>query len=546
MMTRSFAFLVPALAIALVPARSTFDMAAETARIRTHLATAEAELRRADVSVLTDAQRRARLRNLDVLHQYWVHGVFPVNTDFPGHLVPYFVDRFGTRCAMAYLIERSGRGDLVARIAGTHNAYIGQLKGDAELGAWLRDNGLSVAEAARIQPTYRSPVEDFTGRWEGVARFRHRDSTSLQYVMNDIPSDEPGGINYAPPPRWRLTFADHDPVTLRVVTFGGDSLVMQSGPLTSAVGLGVGVTSLRTTMHYGGSVLTGTIEIGYSSGAIARAQTRATLDCPGPPAPRDVVAFVRHADLSKVRCVMQTGSLLNGQGMLFSVTYRVGSISGDPATRFVLRWRTRVRWLLPEAGPVPDTLPDAETFRAGPRDTALVAPAVLKGMTTFGQRLPWARTLLSHPDVPRFILLGLIAALQDTVDEGLANLLVTTPAVTQDPRLMATLAHLPVAPDSELRNRDGSTAYITAATGYAGARDAADIFLWNHALALIAAPGTSNDVLLTIATWDERHRYMCGGGDPRSQIFAALRARATQDRDTTILAALARAHGICG
>src|SRR5258708_1065361 len=179
MAVRSLSVLViPALAVAVLPIRPMVDVTAlETARVRTHLATVEAELRTKDVSALTPAQRQARVRNLDVLHEYWVHAVFPVNTDFPGRRVPYFVDRYGTRCAMAYLIEQAGRGDVVARIAATHNnAYVHDLQDDPELTAWLRTNGLTAAEAPRIQPSYGSPSADFPGRGEGKAGFGPRGS----------------------------------------------------------------------------------------------------------------------------------------------------------------------------------------------------------------------------------------------------------------------------------------------------------------------------------------------------------------------------------
>jgi hypothetical protein len=57
---------------------------------------------------------------------------------------------------MAYLIERSGWGDLVDRVASTRNyAYIPELADDPALVAWLDSVGLSVTEAARIQPEYR-------------------------------------------------------------------------------------------------------------------------------------------------------------------------------------------------------------------------------------------------------------------------------------------------------------------------------------------------------------------------------------------------------
>src|SRR3989449_4116414 len=148
---------IPVLVGAAVAPSSPTDLPAigETARIRTHLAVVERELRAKDVSSLTVAQRAARARNLDVLHEYWMRGIFPQNTDFPGQRVPYFIDRYGTRCAMAYLIEQSGGGDLVTRVAATHNnARIPELRTDPDLGAWLWRNGITLEEAARIQPAY--------------------------------------------------------------------------------------------------------------------------------------------------------------------------------------------------------------------------------------------------------------------------------------------------------------------------------------------------------------------------------------------------------
>jgi len=148
---------IPLIIGAAVAPSSPADLPAigETARIRTHLATVERELRAKDVSSLTVAQRAARTRNLDVLHEYWIRGIFPRNTDFPGERVPYFIDRYGTRCAMAYLIEQSGHGDFVARVAAAHNnARIWELQDDPALVAWLDQNGMTLAEAARVQPAY--------------------------------------------------------------------------------------------------------------------------------------------------------------------------------------------------------------------------------------------------------------------------------------------------------------------------------------------------------------------------------------------------------
>ena len=96
-------FLAAVLGCALVAAASYSPRAdfaaAEQARIRAHLDSVERELRAKDVSTLTPTQRAARLRNLAILHVYWIRGVFPQNTDFPGQRVPYFIDRYGKEAA---------------------------------------------------------------------------------------------------------------------------------------------------------------------------------------------------------------------------------------------------------------------------------------------------------------------------------------------------------------------------------------------------------------------------------------------------------------
>jgi hypothetical protein len=129
-------------------------------RVRAHFDSAEREVRSHPVGRLSQAQRAARARALDRLHAYAARGVFPRNWHFPGAFVPSFVDdRTGTRCGMAYLIEESGSSGFVARIAATNNnASILDLRDDAELLSWLERNGLTLEEAARIQPTYCGPV----------------------------------------------------------------------------------------------------------------------------------------------------------------------------------------------------------------------------------------------------------------------------------------------------------------------------------------------------------------------------------------------------
>ena len=134
---------------------STDPTHSEQVRLRTHFDSVLIELRARDVSSLTADQRDSRDGLIEWLAEYRVAGRFPLNDRYANEPTPIFRDARGATCAMAYLIERSGRADIVDRIAETRNlAYIGELTDDAALVAWLDRSGLSVAEAARIQPAY--------------------------------------------------------------------------------------------------------------------------------------------------------------------------------------------------------------------------------------------------------------------------------------------------------------------------------------------------------------------------------------------------------
>ena len=127
----------------------------EVARLRAHFDSVDIELRTRDVSHLSAVRRASRARLIAWLREYRDAGQFPVNDKFADRMVPFFRDSKGTLCAMAYLIDRSGRADIVDHIAKTrNNAFIRELTDDVELVAWLDASGLSVAEAARIQPAY--------------------------------------------------------------------------------------------------------------------------------------------------------------------------------------------------------------------------------------------------------------------------------------------------------------------------------------------------------------------------------------------------------
>lgn len=127
----------------------------ETARVQRHLEAVGLELLAGDVSHLAPAQREARSRYISALFEYSDAGVFPHNHQVTGEHVPVFIDEHGTHCAVGYLIARSGHPELARRIAEMRNlATVPELAADAELAAWLGSAGLSIEEAARIQPRY--------------------------------------------------------------------------------------------------------------------------------------------------------------------------------------------------------------------------------------------------------------------------------------------------------------------------------------------------------------------------------------------------------
>ncbi len=152
---------------------------AEIARIQHHFDGALELLSVRDLSGLTSAQRANRARAAEELAKYRDRGLFPHNYDFPGRAVPYFVDRkTGVVCALGNLIEKSGRRDLVDRVAKlNNNVWVYELAEDKEFRAWLDENGLTLYEAARIQMPYMMPVGE--ARREGNALVGAAGATTL-------------------------------------------------------------------------------------------------------------------------------------------------------------------------------------------------------------------------------------------------------------------------------------------------------------------------------------------------------------------------------
>ena len=154
----------------------------EVARLRAHFDSVDAELRHANALQLTASQRTARATLIGWLREYRDAGRFPRNDRFPEFAMPFFRDGHGALCAMAYLIERSGRRDLVDRIAMTrNNAFIAELANDPALRVWLDSVGVSLTEAARIQPTYAPNVGAHVARYDSA--WSQRDTSAVSGLL---------------------------------------------------------------------------------------------------------------------------------------------------------------------------------------------------------------------------------------------------------------------------------------------------------------------------------------------------------------------------
>ena len=136
-------------------------------RIRTHLAYAEFLLRKRNVSHLSVEMQAKRSHALDLLHEYWTRGQFPLNNDYKNERRPCFIDDNGTICAVGYLVEKTAGREAAEQINDRHMyEEIMEMK-DPMIFEWMQQNGLTEEECAIIQPSYPSKNETIV--WLGYA-----------------------------------------------------------------------------------------------------------------------------------------------------------------------------------------------------------------------------------------------------------------------------------------------------------------------------------------------------------------------------------------
>ena len=126
----------------------------DDARVQAHLAYAERLLRQQPVTNLSPVLAQRRTHLLDLLHRYWVAGVFPRNYDHPEGRRPCFIDREGRLCAVGYLVAETAGRPVAERINQAHQYDLIANMRTPALATWVQASGLTTAECALIQPTY--------------------------------------------------------------------------------------------------------------------------------------------------------------------------------------------------------------------------------------------------------------------------------------------------------------------------------------------------------------------------------------------------------
>jgi hypothetical protein len=108
-------------------------------------------------------------------------------------------------------------------------------------------------------------LSDVTGKWT-VKGSPANDTVVVTSVVNAT----------ANPKTWTLTYPNRDPIPVRVVASGGDSIVTDVGPYPSMLRKGQTVTLLHSVGHYKGDMMTGWFEAHYSSGDVIKGKQEAT------------------------------------------------------------------------------------------------------------------------------------------------------------------------------------------------------------------------------------------------------------------------------
>lgn len=123
--------------------------------IQTHLELVLQVLKSSDLKHLNEDQLAMRKYLTEVLSDYRLQGVFPMNY-YHAERIPVFIDEHNTHCAVGYLMRESGYGNLALQISKEDNyIWVKDLKGEHVL-EWQQLSGFSLEELKLIQGAYDS------------------------------------------------------------------------------------------------------------------------------------------------------------------------------------------------------------------------------------------------------------------------------------------------------------------------------------------------------------------------------------------------------
>ncbi|MAC96806.1 MAG: hypothetical protein CMC96_15045 [Flavobacteriales bacterium] len=125
----------------------------EKSQIQLHLKLVHQVLKERSVHHLNKKQKKNRSTALTILKQYYQNEQFPINLHH-SYRIPYFIDDFGTACAVGHLIIETGFPEVSKMIAQQNNySYLEEMN-YPEVELWAKEFGFTIDELKWIQPGY--------------------------------------------------------------------------------------------------------------------------------------------------------------------------------------------------------------------------------------------------------------------------------------------------------------------------------------------------------------------------------------------------------
>jgi hypothetical protein len=127
--------------------------------------------------------------------------------------------------------------------------------------------GLAAAPGASAQqPAAPAAAAPKCTAWDVKTMTGPKDSVTTTSVLAATPDGK----------GWTLKIANRDPIPVRVLATGGDSMVTEAGPFPSVLRPGQTVTTLHNVAHMKGDAMWGTMEAHYAGGDVLKGKTEGT------------------------------------------------------------------------------------------------------------------------------------------------------------------------------------------------------------------------------------------------------------------------------